>query len=196
MEYSTNQKNDLQHHSYYCNGSKPALVTGSEYWDASQFGYRVVSPLEAQKYTATSCFYDDGLTVEEVSWLQNAGATVEYNPSHIGSSFLPQEDDLYEQEDDTSATNASSIELQQRNLSLAAEVLAAHQEWDDLLDSEASKPPRFECLKEDPYLSDYEEMLPEHVRGLKLVTHSDGFGYHRYYSYDDDFEDELAVAQG
>jgi hypothetical protein len=47
-------------------------------------------------------------------------------------------------------------------------------------------------MKEDPYLSDYEEMLPHHVKDLKLVTHCDDLD-DDYYKWHFDFEDSRAV---
>jgi hypothetical protein len=83
----------------------------------------------------------------------------------------------------TSTESSHHHEQQQRKLPLAAaaeEVLAAHVEWDALLASEADKPPRFECLKEDPYLSDYEETLPQHVL---VTTHFEDYYDNWYFDY-------------
>jgi len=221
VEHSTNHQYDFSPYNFSSSNATPGFVTPSEEWDAHKFGYRVVSPLEAQKYTSTSCFYDDGLD-EEDFWIQDGG-TVAYNPSHIGSSFLPQEDDLFEQEErqqslasevlaaevlaaheewdallESEQAGPSPVELQQRKLSLAVDVFAAHEEWDALLENEAHTPPHFEYLKEDPYFSDYEEMRPEDVREMKLASRSADLHCNMddsYYSFDDDLEDIPAAAQ-
>jgi hypothetical protein len=219
----------VQHQLYSSSSSGiEATTTNNNNWDdAHQFGYRVVVSSPSSMNHDSTFSSEQGEGEEEYAILTGT-ATAAYDPCYIGSSFLPQHDDLYEQEEaeaeevprDTCSTRTSppapplklsltatadvvaaheewdammlspsttftesTRQPQQRKLSLAtvaAEVLAAHVEWDALLVSEADKPPHFECLKEDPYLSDHEEMLPRHVL---VTTHFEDYYDNWYFDF-------------
>lgn len=94
------------------------------------------------------------------------------------------------------SSGVCTITAQQQQVALAKEVLAAHKEWDALLEEEASHPPHFECLKKDPYLSDYEEMRSQDVVAssracLKSVNGSNSNQHHDPHQLllDDDYCD-------
>eukprot|EP00522_Entomoneis_paludosa_P015266 CAMPEP_0172460724 /NCGR_PEP_ID=MMETSP1065-20121228/37971_1 /TAXON_ID=265537 /ORGANISM="Amphiprora paludosa, Strain CCMP125" /LENGTH=158 /DNA_ID=CAMNT_0013215837 /DNA_START=200 /DNA_END=676 /DNA_ORIENTATION=- len=116
-----------------CNrGSTYNMGERGEGLDASEFGYRVVSPLHASRYTATACqAISDGDSVTTTS------RTVDT----LGM-----------------AGSATTHLLSTSYLNNPEEIIATQEEWDSVLEGETMKP-RQERMKEDPYLSDYEAVM-------------------------------------
>lgn len=103
--------------------------------DATEFGYRIVSPLEGRRYTATT-------------------PTFEFNEyEHPTHQFTSTTLDSY-----YSGSGLHDITVSEP-LELLSDTEEAHKEWDEIIQAEGlHTAAHFEMLKEDPYLSDYEEM--------------------------------------
>jgi hypothetical protein len=108
--------------------------------DAGHFGYRMVVPKCGRRYTSTlsrDAFEED---YDEYTMFMssptpvtssNLGSVAAVGPFVTGLCTL------------TAGTDA------------VVDIIASQREWDEILENDLTRP-HFECLKEDPYLSDYE----------------------------------------
>jgi len=122
---------------YHTSLSDPSYSYASEEdLDAHQFGYRVVSPDHARRYTST---------IANSSYAEDYGSN-------------------YDSQTCTAVTHNSLGQVGTFSDALLSsdvgDILASQREWDEILHSE-SHMEHFELLKEDPYLSDYEDLDEE-----------------------------------
>jgi len=135
--------------SLEANGNGSSGTTGTVSPDATEFGYRVVSPLQASvKYTAT--------TTEPRS------ADHHYYPSSLSLIDDDLANGLRGRTVDTlgvvGPAPTTQLFFSSSHSETPEEIIASQEDWDSVLDCEVLKP-RQEIMKEDPYLSDYESTV-------------------------------------